>query len=176
MALVQHTTDVPDYSPIDLAIFHASRGDAETASEMVRPGWDSVSKDAPLTEVEWTAFRAQLLRRGIVLVDGDDGHFYATEAACCIWCHGIHSVDDPHAACAGPIPLDEVTDDTAGLCQVCGKAVNGPPTFCCPGRKRLVDALHGEDFPIRPCGLCHGAGEQPVGQPCSACDSTGVAL
>jgi hypothetical protein len=168
--LVQRTEQEPDFTASELAIFFASHGDPEHAASILRPGMSL--RPEGINEYELGVLRGYALSRGIVLVEDGHGELIADEAACCVWCREVHSADDPHAACAGPVPLDEVdAEETGRMCQICFKAVVGPPfPFCCSGRARLVKKITGPG-PFKACPQCHGQGAG-----CVACEGTGVSL
>lgn len=162
-----------EHSRTDLVILFAGRmSDPEHAASLVHQG-DAFALRY-LEESEWAGLRVHLLRRGMVLVV-DDTDVFVDWAACCVWCQQTHAADDPHAACAGPVPLDEAgEDDTAEVCVLCLRAVNGPPDFCCTGRQKLYATLHGNS-PIRQCRVCKGIGVLSHGLACNLCSGTGVA-
>jgi hypothetical protein len=159
-------------SRTEQALWFAGHDDPEHAASLVHQGDAFALRH--LTEDEWAALRPHLLRRGMVMVVGD-GEGFVDYVAVCIWCREPHAADDPHAACAGPVPLNDVDDDdTAEVCVLCLRAVNGPPTFCCNGREKLYAALHA-NTPIRQCRVCKGIGVLSHGLPCNLCSGTGVA-
>lgn len=173
--LREHVRYIPEESPADLAVYWLTHNDPESAARMIYPGRGGVDViPADIDEFYLAPLREELLRRGVVLVDGQDGCLYADNAACCLYCHEVHGVD-AHEVCVGAVPADDLDgDDTGAMCQVGLHALGGPPDFCCEGRRRLFEALHGEK-PIRQCPACHGLGARVIGGPvCDACKGCGI--
>jgi hypothetical protein len=163
----RYTTEDP--SRTEQALFYAERmGDFEHAARLIEAG--DVFALCHLTDEEWAGLRVALRRRGLFLVT-DETEAFVEYLAVCVWCRQEHAADDPHAACAGPVPVDEIDPDsidTGEACAICLKAKCGPPyPFCCSGRARLIRKVEGTG-PFKACTACHGQG-------CKVCDGTGVA-